>query len=45
MLLAALFLVVSCAPMVAWAQKKHRAYKKDFGKAYTTKYAIIPMII
>ncbi|KAJ3838334.1 3-oxo-5-alpha-steroid 4-dehydrogenase-domain-containing protein [Lentinula raphanica] len=35
--------VVIC--MIVWALKKHAAYKKEFGKAYPKRKAMIPFII
>ncbi|KAF7977044.1 hypothetical protein HWV62_4812 [Athelia sp. TMB] len=39
------FLIVATGQMALWAQKKHRAYKKDFGKEYPrNRKAMIPFI-
>nr|GAT52735.1 predicted protein [Mycena chlorophos] len=43
---AALFIAVSFGQMLIWAQKKHRAYKKEFGDKYPrNRKAIVPYII
>jgi hypothetical protein len=43
---AAVFLVIGLFQMVIWADKKHKAYKKDFGKAYPAeRKALIPFIL
>jgi len=40
-----LFWAVSTAQMMAWAAKKHRAYKKEFGKEYPRqRKAMIPFL-
>ncbi|KAI0052185.1 hypothetical protein FA95DRAFT_1553882 [Auriscalpium vulgare] len=40
-----LFFVVSATQMVIWASKKHRAYKKEFGKDYPRgRKALVPFI-
>ncbi|EIW57495.1 trans-2-enoyl-CoA reductase (NADPH) TSC13 [Trametes versicolor FP-101664 SS1] len=41
-----LFLVVSTYQMVVWAIKKHKNYKKEFGKAYpANRKAMFPFIL
>ncbi|OJT03365.1 hypothetical protein TRAPUB_6034 [Trametes pubescens] len=41
-----LFLAVSTYQMVVWAVKKHRNYKKEFGKAYpANRKAMFPFIL
>ncbi|KAJ4476198.1 3-oxo-5-alpha-steroid 4-dehydrogenase-domain-containing protein [Lentinula aciculospora] len=40
-----LFTIVGTAQMIAWALKKHAAYKKEFGKTYPKRKAMIPFII
>jgi len=41
-----LFLAVSSGQMIIWALKKHRNYKKEFGKEYPRRRkAIIPFIL
>ncbi|KAJ7208047.1 3-oxo-5-alpha-steroid 4-dehydrogenase-domain-containing protein [Mycena pura] len=43
---AGLFFVVSFLQMMPWAQKKHAAYKKEFGDKYPRgRSAIIPFIL
>ncbi|TRM64762.1 3-oxo-5-alpha-steroid 4-dehydrogenase-domain-containing protein [Schizophyllum amplum] len=40
-----LFLVVATAQMAAWAMKKHKMYKKEFGKSYPRgRKAMFPFI-
>jgi very-long-chain enoyl-CoA reductase len=40
-----LFLVVSAGQMTIWAGKKHRNYKKEFGKEYPrNRKAMIPFV-
>jgi hypothetical protein len=40
-----LFTVVGTVQMLLWAGKKHRAYKKEFGKEYPRgRKAMIPFI-
>jgi very-long-chain enoyl-CoA reductase len=40
------FVAVSSGQMLIWAQKKHRAYKKEFGDKYPRgRKAMIPFII
>jgi len=40
-----LFWAVSTAQMMAWAGKKQRAYKKEFGKEYPRqRKAMIPFL-
>jgi very-long-chain enoyl-CoA reductase len=41
---AALFWIVGTAQMVVWAGKKHRNYKKEFGKAYPKRWVMFPWI-
>jgi len=41
---AFLFLIVSTAQMAAWAAKKHKAYKKEFGASYPQRKAMFPFI-
>ena len=44
--LAGIFLVVSVYQMTVWALKKHRNYKKEFGKEYPrNRKAIFPFIL
>ena len=44
--LAGIFLVVSTYQMAVWALKKHRNYKKEFGKEYPrNRKAIFPFIL
>ncbi|KAI0833408.1 3-oxo-5-alpha-steroid 4-dehydrogenase-domain-containing protein [Trametes gibbosa] len=41
-----LFMVVSTYQMVVWAAKKHRNYKKEFGKAYpANRKAMFPFVL
>ncbi|KAJ3727931.1 3-oxo-5-alpha-steroid 4-dehydrogenase-domain-containing protein [Lentinula raphanica] len=40
-----LFTIVGTLQMIVWALKKHAAYKKEFGKAYPKRKAMIPFII
>ncbi|KAF5375618.1 hypothetical protein D9757_008512 [Collybiopsis confluens] len=40
-----LFAVVGAGQMLIWALKKHAAYKKEFGKAYPRRKAMIPFLI
>ncbi|KAJ3734205.1 3-oxo-5-alpha-steroid 4-dehydrogenase-domain-containing protein [Lentinula guzmanii] len=40
-----LFTIVGTIQMILWALKKHSAYKKEFGKAYPKRKAMIPFII
>ncbi|KAG6877204.1 hypothetical protein C0993_009396 [Termitomyces sp. T159_Od127] len=43
---AAVFLAVSTTQMALWAIKKHKNYKKEFGKEYPRgRYAMIPFIL
>lgn len=43
--LGILFIVVGTLQMGQWAAKKHRAYKKEFGKDYPAgRKAMIPFI-
>ena len=43
---AAFFTVVAVAQMTAWALKKQRRYKKEFGKDYPRgRKAIFPFIL
>jgi very-long-chain enoyl-CoA reductase len=43
---AYIFLAFSAVTMTQWAVKKHRLYKKEFGKAYPRgRKAIIPFIL
>jgi len=42
---AHVFLAFSAFTMTQWALKKHRQYKKEFGKSYPKRKAIIPFII
>ncbi|KAG5643275.1 hypothetical protein DXG03_001242 [Asterophora parasitica] len=43
---AAVFAVVSTGQMVLWALKKHKNYKKEFGKVYPRgRYAMIPFVV
>ncbi|KAI1797184.1 3-oxo-5-alpha-steroid 4-dehydrogenase-domain-containing protein [Ganoderma leucocontextum] len=43
---AGIFLVVSASQMTAWALKKHRNYKKEFGKEYPrNRKAMFPFIL
>ncbi|KAF7313241.1 S5A-REDUCTASE domain-containing protein [Mycena kentingensis (nom. inval.)] len=45
-LAAGLFLGVSFVQILAWAQKKHRAYKKEFGDKYSrSRKAFIPFLL
>ncbi|KAF5379692.1 hypothetical protein D9615_005738 [Tricholomella constricta] len=45
-LAAGVFAVVSTGQMVLWAVKKHKNYKKEFGKEYPRgRYAMIPFIL
>ncbi|KAJ7641367.1 3-oxo-5-alpha-steroid 4-dehydrogenase-domain-containing protein [Roridomyces roridus] len=45
-LAAGLFLVVSTVQMIVWAQKKHAAYKREFGDKYPRgRKAIFPGIL
>ncbi|ETS61793.1 hypothetical protein PaG_03892 [Moesziomyces aphidis] len=41
---SALFAAVSTAQMYVWAIKKHRNYKKEFGKEYPKRKAMFPFI-
>lgn len=41
---SALFAAVSTAQMFVWALKKHRNYKKEFGKEYPRRKAMFPFI-
>lgn len=41
---SALFAAVSTAQMYAWAVKKHRNYKKEFGKEYPRRKAMFPFL-
>ncbi|GAC93657.1 hypothetical protein PHSY_001222 [Pseudozyma hubeiensis SY62] len=41
---SALFAAVSTAQMFAWAVKKHKNYKKEFGKEYPKRKAMFPFI-
>ncbi|KAG6895296.1 hypothetical protein C0992_002095 [Termitomyces sp. T32_za158] len=44
--IAVLFLAVSTTQMALWAIKKHKNYKKEFGKEYPRgRYAMIPFIL
>ncbi|KIK63172.1 hypothetical protein GYMLUDRAFT_41495 [Collybiopsis luxurians FD-317 M1] len=40
-----LFTVAGTGQMLIWALKKHAAYKKEFGKAYPRRKAMIPFVI
>ncbi|KAG6888809.1 hypothetical protein C0995_005829 [Termitomyces sp. Mi166 len=43
---AVVFLAVSTTQMALWAIKKHKNYKRDFGKEYPRgRYAMIPFIL
>ncbi|KAF8621986.1 hypothetical protein AX15_007341 [Amanita polypyramis BW_CC] len=45
-LAAFVFTIVSISQMAIWAAKKHRNYKKEFGKDYPKgRYAMIPFIL
>jgi len=45
-LAASIFALVSISQMTIWAAKKHRNYKKEFGKDYPKgRYAMIPFIV
>ncbi|KAN0059918.1 Very-long-chain enoyl-CoA reductase [Thecaphora frezii] len=41
---AAVFAAVSTAQMAVWAVKKHRAYKKEFGKEYPKRKVLVPFV-
>ncbi|KAG8984878.1 3-oxo-5a-steroid 4- dehydrogenase [Tulasnella sp. 427] len=40
----AIFLVVGTVQMVFWAIKKHKNYKKEFGKEYPKRWVMFPFI-
>jgi len=40
-----IFLVVAIFVMSIWAIKKHRNYKKEFGKDYPKRQAIFPFVL
>ncbi|KAF9069201.1 3-oxo-5-alpha-steroid 4-dehydrogenase-domain-containing protein [Rhodocollybia butyracea] len=42
---AYVFTAVGTGQMIVWALKKHAAYKKEFGKAYPRRKAMIPFMI
>lgn len=42
---AHVFLAFSAVTMTQWALKKHAQYKKEFGKGYPRRKAIIPFVI
>jgi very-long-chain enoyl-CoA reductase len=41
---AALFSAVSVGQMVIWAVKKHKNYKKEFGKEYPRRKVMFPFL-
>lgn len=41
----AIFLAVGTVQMVVWAIKKHKNYKKEFGKDYPKRWVIFPLIL
>lgn len=41
----AIFIVVSAGQMILWAIKKHKNYKKEFGKDYPKRWVMIPFIL
>ena len=44
-LIASVFALVAISQMAIWAAKKHRNYKREFGKDYPAdRYVMIPFI-
>jgi len=44
-LTASIFTLVAISQMAIWAAKKHRNYKREFGKGYPAdRYVMIPFI-
>ncbi|KAG8905026.1 3-oxo-5a-steroid 4- dehydrogenase, partial [Tulasnella sp. 408] len=41
----AIFLAVGTVQMVFWAIKKHKNYKKEFGKDYPKRWVMFPFIL
>ncbi|KAG8933276.1 3-oxo-5a-steroid 4- dehydrogenase, partial [Tulasnella sp. 417] len=41
----AIFIIVGTVQMIFWAIKKHKNYKKEFGKDYPKRWVMFPFIL